>query len=113
VNEQETRRAVQAGIVDGFGSICKGVAIVACITALFVCLSWPLILLFLFVVVPALFVLAGLYEAITRPRRERRETAAAKVRARKYWHTRGWSDADIDAWDSNPQSDWWWIGKSY
>jgi hypothetical protein len=34
MNEQETRRAVEAGIVDAFGSICKGAAIVAVVAAL-------------------------------------------------------------------------------
>jgi hypothetical protein len=34
MNEQETRRAIHAGIVDAFGTICKGAAVVLVVAAL-------------------------------------------------------------------------------
>jgi hypothetical protein len=112
MNEEETRRATRAGINDAVGDILKGVTIAAGVIAFFTCLSWPAILALLLVGVPVLLVIWAIYERLTRPRRQRRETAEAKARARKHWLARGWSEEDIDKWDSDPKSDWWWVSKS-
>jgi hypothetical protein len=111
MNEEEIRNATRTGINDAVGDILKGVTVAACVIAIFAYLSWPAILVLLFVIVPVLMVIWGIYERLTGPRRERRETAEAKARARKYWLARGWSEEDIDKWDAEPKSDWWWIGK--
>jgi len=52
----------------------------------------------------------AIWESATRPARERRHVVAAKVRARLHWRNRGWSDAEIDAWDADPSSNWWRVG---
>ncbi len=111
MNEEEIRNATRAGLNDAVGDILKGVTITACVIAIFAYLSWTAILVLLFVIVPVLLVIWGIYERLTRPRRERRETAEAKARARKYWLARGWSEEDIDKCDAKPKSDWWWVGK--
>jgi hypothetical protein len=57
-------------------------------------------------------VIVGGIEVFRRPTRERREIESAKARARLHWQGKGYSAAEIDAWDTNPKSDWWWIGRS-
>ena len=116
ITEADVQRAVSAALAEdrrqrdeqvsyAVRSFCFGVVGIAVFVGFCV---WPFRMLEFGI--PALFSYA-LWETLTRPARTRRETAEAKTRARRHWRSKGWTDADIDRWDADGDSQWWWIGR--